>query len=452
MRLALLAGIACLVLANAAGAGTAPPTPFSGTWWVIDAGGGGLEEASFADRELDFAESSARACGGGALSGWEFGSVNGNTWTGSADTSTAGNQEDFGCDNENLRTVDLPSVQFTANPDGTLSSSLTPSSEHWTRAMPLPPPPNLRPTATTTTGYDSLPITLLSADGSRVAFVADIPILWDPATGFRSGSLDGDGCMEGVADVAVAGVRVESLCLDSWYSNRWRGLDLGWATHRRPGSNPAVWRRLSSAAYDCAPSCLANLAGSGNLLVYNTYRTRAAKKDPGHWWVWRIAGSHRVLVTTSAQPLAIVAVDRGRIFVRQFNRLLVLDPFGRILASYPSPGPGPVAVDGDNLVAQTPTGVNILDLGTGSITYRWTLPAHAVLRDMNSHTFVYTVGRAFHLHRLTTGADEAFPLKNVNGPIEAQLTDAGLFYSWNLGQEQGFLDFVPTDRLPARFR
>jgi hypothetical protein len=40
----------------------------------------------------------------------------------------------------------------------------------------------------------------------------------------------------------------------------------------------------------------------------------------------------------------------------------------------------------------------------------------------------------------------------VNGPVNAQLTDAGLFYSWNLGAEQVFLAFVPTGRLPARFR
>jgi hypothetical protein len=447
MRLALLPGIACLVLATAAGASPGPATPFTGTWWVIDAGGGSLEEATFSDR-LDFAESSAHACEGGPASGWESGSVNGNSWTSSG-------PQYFLCDHHvDLGQVQLPSIRLTANPDGTLSSSLTPLSEQWTRAVPQPLP-NLQPTATTMTEYGPVEaITLLAADRSRVAFAGasfETPILWDPATGFRSGSLD-YWCQGEFAGIAVAGLRVESLCLDTWNGNAWRSLDLGWATHRLHTLDPASWLKLSSAAYDCTTSCIANLAGNGNLLVYNSYHTLRAKTDPGQWWIWRIVGSHRVLVQTSAQPLAVVAVDRGRIFVRQFNRLLVLDPSGRLLASYPSPGTGPVVVAGVSLVARTRTGVSVLDLASGSITHTWTLPARAVLRDTTSRSFVYTVGRTFHLHRLTTGADEGFSLKDVNGPVKAQLTDAGLYYSWNLGQEQGFVAFVPTDRLPARFR
>jgi hypothetical protein len=301
-------------------------------------------------------------------------------------------------------------------------------------------------------------ITLLAADGTRVAFVGLSPYLWNPATGFRSGSLDGDGCQGGspVAGVAVAGLRVESLCDDTvqypTYQNAWRSLDLGWATHSpAPGELTPVWFRLSASDYDCLTTCLANLAGNGNLLVYNSY-TRGGYPNPEHWWIWRIVGTHRVLVRTSAEPLAVVAVDRGRIFVRQFDKLLVLDSSGRLLASYPTPGPGPIAVDSDTLVARTPTGVNVLDLITGSITHRWTLPTHAILRDTTAHAFVYTVGLTIHLHGVTTATDEAFPLRYVNGPVNAQLTDAGLFYSWNVGLYQGFVAFVPTNRLPASFR
>jgi Tol biopolymer transport system component len=73
-----------VALATAAGAGTRSASPFSGTWWVIDPGGGGLEELSFVSHWLEFFESSARACGGvprPLSGGWDYGSVDGNTWT-----------------------------------------------------------------------------------------------------------------------------------------------------------------------------------------------------------------------------------------------------------------------------------------------------------------------------------------------------------------------------------
>jgi hypothetical protein len=296
--------------------------------------------------------------------------------------------------------------------------------------------------------YAGTPI--LAADGAVIAAASEGtgPVVWNPLNGWKR---DVGVCDTKTIEVALAGDQVGSVCVEDTNTLYERDLNFAWAFgHHRPGFDVSVWT-LASADLDCAQSCLAHVAGSGDLLVFNTYRTLRAKTCPGRWWLWRVVAARKVLLRTDSEPLAVAAVDSGRIFVQRSGRLLMLDDSGRQLRSYPSPGAGRIVVAGNSLVARTGAGVSVLDLGTGTITHRWALPDDAVLQDTDTRSFVYTVGLTIHLHLLASPSDEVFPLSNVRGPINAQLAPTGLFYSWNFADTTGYVGFVPRNRLPARF-
>jgi hypothetical protein len=312
------------------------------------------------------------------------------------------------------------------------------------------PAVELRPVATITIdGVEGTPI--LAADGVRIVAASyDAgPIAWNPATGE---SRDVGICDTETIQVARAGNQVASVCLDDTNTMRERDLDVAWLDHKRPGFDVPVWT-LASADLRCVRSCLGNIAGAGNLLVFDTFNTQRAKTQPGRWWLWRIIGNRSMLLRTDPRSMAVVAVDSGRIFVRLGGQLVVLDPSGRQLASYASPGPGRVVVSGKSLVVRTRRGVSVFDLERGLITHRWRLPTQAVLQDTDATSFVYTTNLTLHIHHLTAPSEATFTLSGVEGPINAQVTAFGLFYSWqDIKCCTGYVAFVPTAALPAAAR
>lgn len=299
-----------------------------------------------------------------------------------------------------------------------------------------------QPSATMSIAFSGTPI--VAADGGRVAAAGDSsgPIVWNPATGTK---LDVGICDTATIEVALAADQVASVCVEETNTVQERDLDAAWLGHGGASS-------LAVADEGCAQTCLGNVAGDGDLLVFNTYRTQRAMTLAGRWWLWRIVAGRKVLVLADSKPLAVAAVDGGRIFVRRGNRLLVFNPSGQRLASYPSPGSGRIAVDGNGLVCRTRTGVTVLDLRRGTIAHRWKLPARAVLRDTDSHSFVYTLGATIHLHHLLEPQDAALALRGVKGQLDARLTPSGLFYAWQDVASTGHVAFVPRNDLPGGFR
>jgi hypothetical protein len=130
VKLVLVLASICLVMATPRGAGASPASPFRGTWWVIDTSDGSLEQATFgANGSLFFRDDSAHACAGAAAVANDTGTVvSGNTWTGSG-TAT------LRCAH-NAGEITNVFFQFTANADGTLSSSVGLPTEVWTRTRP----------------------------------------------------------------------------------------------------------------------------------------------------------------------------------------------------------------------------------------------------------------------------------------------------------------------------
>lgn len=111
-------------------ASAAPASPFVGTWWATDPGDGSLEQLTFgAGGSMFFRDdfASGAACGGTvAIIKDTGGSVSGNVWTGSGNATLYC----LGTD----RQFSGLFVQFTSNPDGTLSEPF--SAEVWTRSRP----------------------------------------------------------------------------------------------------------------------------------------------------------------------------------------------------------------------------------------------------------------------------------------------------------------------------
>ena len=129
MRLVLVATIACVALAVVGGVSATPAAPFIGTWWVIDTTDGSLEQVTFgAGGSMFFRDDSAHVCGGVTALARDVGTVTDDTWTGSGTATLR-----CPADGETIGSVFF---QFTLNPDGTLSSSVTLPTEFWTRSRP----------------------------------------------------------------------------------------------------------------------------------------------------------------------------------------------------------------------------------------------------------------------------------------------------------------------------
>jgi hypothetical protein len=106
----------------------------------------------------------------------------------------------------------------------------------------------------------------------------------------------------------------------------------------------------------------------------------------------------------------------------------------------------------DDLVVQTATDLEVLDLDTGSIVRRLALPtAGAILSGLQAGVALLVAGTQLHLLRLGNGKDAVINAPGT-GPVHAQLTPAGLFYSYTVADRRypGRVAFVPSPRLPLR--
>ena len=126
MRLALALTAACLAMLFVGGVNASPGRPFVGTWWAIDPSDGSLEQATFgAGGSMFYRDDLATSCGGPPAIAKDTGSVSGNVWTGTGNSTVY-------CVGIGPHVTEF--FEFTLNPDGTLSSSV--GDEVWTRSRP----------------------------------------------------------------------------------------------------------------------------------------------------------------------------------------------------------------------------------------------------------------------------------------------------------------------------
>src|SRR5206468_8710041 len=108
---------------------------------------------------------------------------------------------------------------------------------------------------------------------------------------------------------------------------------------------------------------LGNLHGSGGLLVFNSWR----KSRRGHVYdpkLWTIVGTHKTLLRTGFDAMAVASVDRDRILVRRHDgRLTLLDAEGKVLNTFAFPPKTVrgVALTGPRVVVLTQRTVDVYE-------------------------------------------------------------------------------------------
>lgn len=314
----------------------------------------------------------------------------------------------------------------------------------------------------------------LAADGSRVALAYDPgqsqdpysrftvrTEVWDPAS--RAITVLGNGC-EGWGTcfgIAIAGDRVAEVFISTpTIHNDSIGLLTG---------TLAVPRMLAegqgspcSGGWQCLGVPIDNLLGNGSLLVFDTWSTpcqlshagcTGRPKTNGH--LFRLDGTQVVQIASSSGALTPLSVDGGRILVdREDGTLSICAADGTVLRSFvfDQASVRTARLQGNDLVVQTPTSIELTDASTGVFQRRWPLPAmDATLTDLQGGIAVLVAGTDVHLLRLSDGV-EAVIHAHGGGPVLAQLEPSGLFYSYTATDSKfpGRVVFTPFGRLPLR--
>ena len=151
-------------------------------------------------------------------------------------------------------------------------------------------------------------------------------------------------------------------------------------------------------------------------------------------------------ITHAPQDRQPLFVDRGRIVARRPDLSMeLLNMDGGLLRAIHVRALGAV-LTGDDLVVLVRHQLRDYSASTGDVRHVWPLPdvPGAKLDDAARGVVVYTVGGVAHLLRLRDGAEATVP-----GARNAELTDAGLFYSF-AGKKPwpGRIRFVPFAELP----
>ncbi len=197
--------------------------------------------------------------------------------------------------------------------------------------------------------------------------------------------------------------------------------------------------------------------GSGPLLVFGTWGPcrvsmenlpcSTAPKSNGA--LWRIDGQQVVKIASSAGALTPLAVDDSQILADHEDGSLALYAANGTLERTYSVGTPPLdaGLGGNDLAVLQPGAVEDLDAASGAFLHTWPLLASAPTLSGVQHGIVaYLAGSDVHLLRLADGSEHIIRA----GPnLHAQLTSAGLFYSYTTDDaaHPGRVIFVPLAQL-----
>jgi len=298
-------------------------------------------------------------------------------------------------------------------------------------------------------------IAQLAADGEQVVIHTSWAYdLWNPVEGrvVRFST----GCSTRCPGLGLAGDRVAmSRVLPS-------GNDLSTGTVQRPGviMVGGACGGGGGGSSGCSPFVpIDDLEGDGSLLVYDVWTAPCRLSEPtcsgrpkANGRLFRLDGTHATTIASSSGALTPVSVDAGRILVDHENGTMdILRADGSVLRSFTFDAASVRAarLQGNDLVVQTPTDIEVTDAATGVFQRRWPLPTAAALTDVQGGIAVLVAGTDMHLLRLSDGADAVIHVPG-GGPVLAQLEPAGLFYSYAADDPKypGRVAFVPFDQLP----
>jgi hypothetical protein len=202
------------------------------------------------------------------------------------------------------------------------------------------------------------------------------------------------------------------------------------------------------------------------VLAYNIWQVVCAHHTPDYCDGWgfakkklvRVSAGHRLVVGGSPYPLQ--AVGGGRMAVESAGAVAVLAPNGwrvSTVRAVPDNPPRAVALSSTRLAIERTFTLDVYDPRRGGTARSLPLgPAAALhLVGVNTKLALLRERRRLVLVRLLDGKLISLPLATAatKGFVAARLTEAGLFYAYNLPRAaaQGRVVFEPTFSLLARF-
>ncbi|HEY2938588.1 MAG TPA: VCBS repeat-containing protein [Gaiellaceae bacterium] len=211
------------------------------------------------------------------------------------------------------------------------------------------------------------------------------------------------------------------------------------------------------------------LLGGGSLLAYNDWQVVCTHSDPdegyceeygiGRRQLVRISGARGSAVRSGPGSFPLEAVGGGRMAVESAGVVEVLAANGATVATLPAASDDPpraLALSASRLAIERTFTLDLYDAATGSRTQSLRLGPAAALRlaGVNSKVALLRGSRGLVLVRLSDGKLISLPLRSAGRPIvDVRLTDAGLFYAYNLPRAaaKGRIVFLPNASLLARF-
>jgi FG-GAP-like repeat len=335
----------------------------------------------------------------------------------------------------------------------------------------------------------------LAADGNRAAVVTTVKgtcgrvVVWTApgrkSTSFKPGYFACNG--DGVTELALGGGQV------AWIeAGGGNSLELDVVAARLSGRAAKEIDEAFNgdrAGFDPIGRWVGQLRGAGPLLAYNRWEVVCSHEDPVYdycnaWEVVekklvRISAGRTVVVKAGAESYPLSAVGGGRMAVEPAGVITVLSSRGSTLASIQAVAENPpraIALSRTRLVVGRTFTLDVHDPASGTKTKSVALgPAAglqlagvnsrlALFRDSGRLTYIHASpgnaavlrsSRKLVLGRLSDGKLIELPLARgaAAGVIGAALTEAGLFYAYNVPRAaaKGRIVFEPTAKLLARF-
>jgi hypothetical protein len=211
------------------------------------------------------------------------------------------------------------------------------------------------------------------------------------------------------------------------------------------------------------------LLGGGSLLAYNDWAVVCSHSDPdegycqeygiGQRRLVRISGARGSVVRGGPGSYPLEAVGGGRMAVESAGVVQVLAPNGSTVTSVPAATDDPpraLALGASRLAVERTFTLDLYDAATGSRTQSLPLGPAAALRmaGVNSKVALLRGPHGLVLVRLSDGKLVSLPLRSAGRPVvDVRLTDAGLFYAYNLPRAaaKGRIVFLSPASLLARF-
>jgi hypothetical protein len=330
-------------------------------------------------------------------------------------------------------------------------------------------------------------ITKLAVDGSRVAVKTTVKssrscgriIVWTaPARRSKTFSTNNPGCLSILCQRGSG--CVDELALGdgqvAWISRSGgNNLELMVNTTRLSGGGP---RRIEQAFNGAGAGggskgqWVGQLMGGGSLLAYNGWSVVCAAADENacdegratlsvtNERIVRISTARRVVVKRGPGSRPLSAVGGGRMAVESEGAIAILGPTGARVATIPAlPGnpPRAIALSRTRLAVTRTFTLDFYNPAAGSKVKSIPLGPAAALQlvGVNSRLALLRGPRRLVLVRLSDGKLIALPITSSRAAsiVDARLTEAGLFYAYNLRRPSpsGRIVHEPTTRLLARF-